>query len=77
MGFLSTGCKHPMSVCWLCSVVSPQYCDGITAIYAIRARNDALGRYMGQYSAAPIISMFNVTETFEVGEVQAQQLSAT
>lgn len=32
---------------------------------------------MGQYSAAPTISAFNVTETFEVGEVRGQQLSAT
>lgn len=64
-------------MCWLCSVVSPQYCDDITAIYAVCARNDVLGRYMGQYSAAPTISAFNVTETFEVGEVRGQQLSAT
>lgn len=66
-----------MGVCGSCSIVSPQYCNGIIAIYAVRARNDVLGRYMGQYSTTPTMSLFNVTETFSGGEVHAQQLSAT
>ena len=66
-----------MGVCGLRSVDSPQCCNGFLAVYAVHARNDVLGRCMGQYSTTPTISVFNAAETFGVGEAHAPQLSAT